>query len=83
MIDLSIFMLLFLSVGQKEGLEKCERNFLPQVNSRATRETNMTSTLQLCSLLALLQALEGDRKEQASCSKGCQRIPPDKLLTSK
>lgn len=76
-------MLLFLSVGEKEDLEKCERNFLPEVNSRATRETNMTSTLQLCSLSALLQALGGDRKEQASCSKGCQRCPPDKLLTSK
>ena len=57
MIDLSIFMLLFLSVGEKEDLEKCERDFLPQVNSRATREMNMTSALQLCSLLALLQVL--------------------------
>ena len=48
----------------------------------------MTNTLQLCSLLALLQALgqrvaRGDRKEQPSCSKGGQRYPQEKSLASK
>ena len=48
----------------------------------------MTSTLQLCSLLALLPALGqrvavGDRKEQACCANGWKRCPPGKSLTSK